>query len=142
MHIKINRKIKEKKEGYVLLESIVILMLVAFIAMLLNKVVVNNYLQSSVVNIRENIRTLTTSEENMLLDAIEFFNNDESKTKYEEIYGKEKITITIEETSGTLVKEDENKRELYIYLNCEKKTINGKRVINLTPKTYRTKYMI
>lgn len=142
MHIKINRKIKDKKEGYVLLESIVILMLVAFIAMLLNKVVVNNYLQSSVINIRENIRTLTTSEENMLLNAIEFFNNDESKTKYEEIYGKEKITITIEETSGTLVKEDKDKRKLYIYLNCENQIINGKRVINLTPKTYRTKYMI
>lgn len=143
MHIKISSKFKSKNnKGYVLLESIVILMLVACICMMLNKVVINNYLKSTVVYTRDDIKTLSGFEENALLDAMNAFNNNLSKNEFSNRYNGELITINIKNKPATLMKKDGSGRKCFINLNYEDITVGENRVVNLSPKTYKTTYMV
>lgn len=145
MHIKIGKRMNNKKKGYVLLESIVILMVVACICMLLNKIVINNYLKSSVIYTRDDIKTLSGFEEYHLLEAEKEFSEDKIKSKYsrEKLSGEiKKVTININGTTGTLVKQDINGNHSHIELECKRITKDGKELVKLVPKFYRTDYIV
>lgn len=132
-----------RKSGYVLLESIVILMVVACICMFLNKIVVNNYLKYSVIYTRDDIKTLNEVEELVLIDAMNKFNNGEKQPFEFEDPSKEikKTIITIEEGSATLIKEKGTNGKAYLDLEC-KKNVGVKETIKLVPKLYRTDYIV
>ena len=145
MYIKIYRKINNKEKGYVLLEAIVILMVVACICMMLNKIAINNYLKSSVVYTRDDIKTLSKVEEEELLKASIEFNADRTKTEYinQNLSGEiKKITVTINGTSGWLMKERASNGKSYIQLECNEIIKNGIKLINLVPKFYETDYIL
>lgn len=132
-----------KKEGYVLLEAVVILMIVACICVMLNKVAINNHSKLEVIYTREDIKTLTLVEEKELLNAIEFFNNNLVAMEYvKENPHKDIRRIRIYRNSWILVKERKSDQyKSYIELKCEESYINGVKRINLVPKFYRTEYM-
>lgn len=144
MHIKKNKTTENKRSGYVLLEAIVILAVVASICMFLNKVVANNYLKSSIIYTRDDIKTLSDFEEKTLLDAMKRFSNGEKQPFInKDIIGDVKETIvSISETSGRLTKKKGINGESYIDLECEKIIMNGKETIKLVPKFYKTDYIV
>lgn len=137
-----NKK-NNKKEGYVLLEAVVILMIVACICVMLNKVAINNHSKLEVIYTREDIKTLTLVEEKELLNATEFFNNNLVAMEYvKENPHKDIRRIRIYRNSWILVKERKSDQyKSYIELKCEESYTNGVKRINLVPKFYRTEYM-
>ncbi|MBU3106599.1 hypothetical protein [Clostridium gasigenes] len=144
MHIKIGKRINNKKRGYVLLEAVVILMVVACICMLLNKIVINNYLKSSVIHTRDDIKTLSGFEEYHLLEAEKEFSTDKTKNKYirkNPSLEIKKVIININGTSGTLIKQDINGNHDHVELECKKNIVDGKELVKLVPKFYRTDYI-
>ncbi|MBX7380846.1 hypothetical protein K4H51_03800, partial [Clostridium chauvoei] len=62
--------IKEKKKGFVLIESLGILLMVSFFSLFLNKIIVNNIKKSNVYYTKEDIRTLSLNQEEVLIEAI------------------------------------------------------------------------
>lgn len=131
-----------RKSGYVLLEAVVILMVVACICMFLNKIVVNNYLKYSVIYTRDDIKTLNEVEELVLIDAMNKFSNGEKQPFEFNNPSKEikKTIIKIEEGSATLIKEKGTNGKSYVDLECEKNE-GLKETIKLVPKVYRTDYI-
>ncbi|MBX7415433.1 hypothetical protein K4H65_00275 [Clostridium chauvoei] len=74
--------IKEKKKGFVLIESLGILLMVSFFSLFLNKIIVNNIKKSNVYYTKEDIRTLSLNQEEVLIEAITYINkNSELKDK-------------------------------------------------------------
>lgn len=126
-----------KKTGYVLLESIVILMVIACICIMLNNIVINNNRKLKVINSKDDIKTLTITDERVLLGAIDEFNRDRSKNKY--IIND--ITITINGDKGMLTKKSGLNEESYVELKCIKSDVSGNEILNLVPKVYKTDYI-
>lgn len=142
--MKIYKSAKKREKAYVLLESIVILSVVACICMFLNKVVANNYLKSSIIYTKDDIKTLSVFEESILLDAMERFSNGEQQPFINTgLIGEVKETIvSISGVDGMLTKKKGSNRESYIDLKCENINVDGKEVIKLVPKLYKTDYIV
>lgn len=142
MHI--GKPFGNKNQGYVLLETVIILMVIACICMLLNKIVINNYLKTEIIHTRDDIRTLSDVEENAILEAMIFFSNNSSENKKEinkPSADVSKIVIVIKGTLGMLIKVDNNGSHSHIKLECRSINTNGHSSIKLIPKVYRTDYI-
>lgn len=113
-------------------------MVVACICIMLNKIVINNYLKSAVIYTRDDIRTLSTVEERTLLDAMESFNRDVGKNEYK----VNNITITINGNTAVFKEKDGLNGERKIELKCTEVQVNGGRRIHLEPKVYKTDYIV
>lgn len=144
MYIKNSKSIKNRRKAYVILESIVILSVISCICMLLNKVVVNNYLKSSVIYTKDDIKTLSEFEESILIDAMNRFENGEEQPfvkKYTDGEVKETI-INIDKNFARLIKKKGTNGESYIDLECKVIRKGEEESIRLIPKLYKTDYII
>lgn len=147
MYVNKFRKANNKKSAYVLLESIVILMIVSCICIAINKIAINNYLKSNVLDTRDDIKTLTLTEEVALLESIKYFNNNSDKNKYElkkpndYILSPEIYKITIDRNRSVLIKERSNSKG-YTEIEMKSIVIDNKNVINIAPKFFKTDYII
>lgn len=144
MYLKLYPVMHKKDRGYVLLESIVIFMIVAFIAMLLNKIVVNNYLKATVVHTNEDIRTLSNEEEEIILESMEFFSKEDDKNKFTKNKSSgeiRKAIITISDNNGLMTIEKSGNRKRYIELECSVSNVGNIRSVELKPRWYKTDYI-
>lgn len=140
-------KINNKKSGYVLVESIVILMVVSCICVAINKIAINNYLKSKVLYTREDIKTLTLTEEVALLESIKYFNDNSDKNKYvikkpdKYIISPEIYRVTIDKDKNILIKEKSNSKA-YTEIDMKSVVVGNKIVINIVPKFCKTDYIM
>lgn len=136
MYMKLYRKVNKKKSGYVLLESVVILMIVACICIILNKIAINNYLKSVVIHTRDDIKTLTVVEERILLESINYFNANKSNTEYSN--DALKINIEIYGNKGVMIKKSGLNEQSHIELKCIRSGGNEGEILNIVPNLYKT----
>lgn len=133
-----------KERGYALLQTVVILMIVICICTLLNKIIVNNYLKSSVIYTSDDVRTLNRVEEETLSQAeIYFTNNTEPYRRNISIAGEraKKIIVAIIGTEGELIKDDGYNNHSHIKLYCDVTGDVGSKVVKLKPKVYKSNYI-
>ncbi|MGL5085217.1 MAG: hypothetical protein ACRC68_05795 [Clostridium sp.] len=133
-----------KEKGYVLLQSVVILMIVVCICTLLNKIICNNYLKSSVIYTADDIRTLSRIEAETLSQAeIYFKSHNDSFKKDISVSGEKarKIIVVVNGTNGEMIKDDGNGNHSHIKLECETEVLSGDKKVKLKPTGYRTEYI-
>lgn len=136
MYMKLYRKVNKKKSGYVLLESVVILMIVACICIILNKIAINNYLKSVVIHTRDDIKTLTVVEERILLESINYFNTNKSNTEYSN--DALNINIEIYGDKGVMKKKSGLNEKSHVELKCIRSGGNEGEILNIVPNLYKT----
>ncbi|AYE35630.1 hypothetical protein [Clostridium septicum] len=157
MHI--IEKIKAKKKGFVIIESLGVLLIVLFFSLILNKIIINNIKKSNVYYIAEDIKTLTLNEEKLLMEAIIFVNKeDEVKIKIKEKilnennniqgedfkfiikYSQNKNLSLVLTRDKTYIEEVKSSNKRRIGIETKLKESNEIEFIMLTPKYYETKF--
>ena len=157
MHI--IEKIKSKKKGFVIIESLGVLLIVLFFSLILNKIIINNIKKSNVYYMAEDIKTLTLNEEKLLMEAIIFVNKeDEVKIKIKEKilnennniqgedfkfiikYSQNKNLSLVLTRDKTYIEEVKSSNKRRIGIETKLKESNEIEFIMLTPKYYETKF--
>lgn len=157
MHI--IEKIKAKKKGFVIIESLGVLLIVLFFSLILNKIIINNIKKSNVYYIAEDIKTLTLNEEKLLMEAIIFVNKeDEVKIKIKEKilnennniqgedfkfiikYSQNKNLSLVLTRDKTYIEEVKSSNKRRIGIETKLKESNEIEFIMLTPEYYETKF--
>ncbi|MGL5352239.1 MAG: hypothetical protein ACRDA5_02820 [Clostridium sp.] len=145
MHIRRIKGVNNKEEGYILLQSVAILMIIICICTLLNKIILNNYLKSSVIYTSDDVRTLSRLEEETLIQAEIYFKDNIVPYKKEIRVSGEKvrrIIVKLSGTTGELIKDDGNGNHSHIKLECEILNETGGKIVKLKPGVYRTDYIV
>lgn len=148
--------IKEKKKGFVLIESLGILLMVSFFSLFLNKIIVNNIKKSNVYYTKEDIRTLSLNQEEVLIEAITYINkNSELKDKvkgniendkneyFKEIIksSKYKDLSIVVSNEAIYIEEIKSNLKKIIVLESKLKFIKNQEIIMLIPKYYESDYI-
>lgn len=141
----------KKERGYILIESIIILMIISFMLTLSLNIVSNNYAKSKVISISDDIKTLSDTENEFLYLANQFIKSDKDKylnlineaslkNSESKIYQNSKIRnyyLAYENKAIFIIGTKSNSKK-YIRLN----QIIEEDKIFLTPDFYKTDYMI
>lgn len=140
--------LKKRKQGYILLEVLLLVGVVSFLLMVNSKVIVENITKSSLYQIKDDILTLSLNESNLIYEANLEINNseelvetlaDSNKVKslnYNYTYSKDK-NLKIKMVKGQMfLIRYENKKELYRLMDFKVKKIDDKEQIAITPTKY------
>lgn len=140
--------LKKRKQGYILLEVLLLVGVVSFLLMVNSKIIVENITKSSLYQIKEDILTLTLNESNLIYEANLEINNseelvetlaDSNKAKslnYNYTYSKDKnLKIKMVKGQMFLIRYEKNK-ELYRWMDFKVKKVDDKEQIIITPKKY------
>ncbi|GAB6170337.1 hypothetical protein JCM1393_27970 [Clostridium carnis] len=148
----------KKKKGYILLESLVILMFIFSISIYLNKLISNNYIKSSLFDTKFDIRTISLKEEEFLYKACESINNNKdlvNKIKEEKLLEDENENKIIYEYKNTGFKgrkivitrnedyivEEKGNSKKYTYLEMKLKSNSHEDKIVLIPSLNKTDFI-
>ncbi|MBX7362575.1 hypothetical protein K4H50_00555 [Clostridium chauvoei] len=148
--------IKEKKKGFVLIESLGILLMVSFFSLFLNKRIVNKIKKANVYYTKEDIITLSLNQEEVVIEAITYINkNSELKDKikgniendkneyFKEIIKslKYKDLSIVVSNEAIYIEEIKSNLKKIIVLESKLKFIKNQEIIMLIPKYYESDYI-
>ncbi|CDG01876.1 Hypothetical ErfK/YbiS/YcfS/YnhG family protein [Clostridium chauvoei JF4335] len=130
--------------------------MVSFFSLFLNKIIVNNIKKSNVYYTKEDIRTLSLNQEEVLIEAITYINkNSELKDKikgniendkneyFKEIIksSKYKDLSIVVSNEAIYIEEIKSNLKKIIVLESKLKFIKNQEIIMLIPKYYESDYI-
>lgn len=140
--------LKKRKQGYILLEVLLLVAMVSFLLMVNSKIIVENITKSSLYKINDDILTLTLNESNLIYEANSEINNnkelietlaDSNKVdsfNYNYTYSKDN-NLKLKMVKGQMfLIRYENKKEQYRWMDFKVKKVDDKEQIIITPTKY------
>lgn len=156
--------IKSKvKNGYILLETVILLFFISFISLYINKIIINNCKKAELYTIHQDIRALSQENEELLYEGVKYINsNDEivnslvEKDKKDELalpqevffyeykFSKNRNKKIIIRDSGIYIQENKDLGKRYIYLDYKLEYYEKSTdvYVTLIPNYYRTDVIV